>query len=134
MSMIKGITVILHGTEYGTTNPFGEEVDEAYIDTDTDAIIESDNREWLAAGAGVELVDNVLVAPASNSEILDATNLYGKKAVYTLAIPKGDTHEWENRIVEFFGKRWRVFGIPTKGIEANVPLDWNKKVTVELYE
>ena len=112
MSMIKGITVTLYDTAVNSVDPFG---DPTYTETAVD-------------------VSNVLVAPASNSEILDATNLYGKKAVYTLAIPKGDTHEWENRIVEFFGKRWRVFGIPTKGIEANIPLDWNKKVTVELYE
>ena len=112
MSVINGITVTLYDAAVNSVDPFGEPI---YTETAVD-------------------VPNVLVAPASNSEILDATNLYGKKAVYTLAIPKGDTHEWENRIVEFFGKRWHVFGIPTEGIEANIPLDWNKKVTVELYE
>lgn len=134
MSMIKGITVILHKDDIGGTNPFGEKVDTIYLATDWEEILQSENRDLLAAQAGIEIVDNVLVAPASNSEILDATNLYGKKAVYTLAIPKGDTHEWENKVVEFFGKQWHVFGIPTRGIEANIPLDWNKKVTVELYE
>ena len=79
-------------------------------------------------------VENVLVTPSSQSEILDSVNLYGKKAVYTLAIPKGDTHDWEDRRVDFFGERWRVFGIPSEGIDGLIPLDWNKKVTVERNE
>lgn len=79
-------------------------------------------------------VENVLIAPVSQSEILDAMNLYGRKAVYVLGIPKGDTHDWENRKVEFFGETWRVFGIPSEGLEHLIPLDWNKKVMVERYE
>ena len=79
-------------------------------------------------------VANVLVSPSSESEILDTTNLYGKKAVYTLAIPKGDTHDWEDRKVDFFGESWHVFGIPEQGIDGLIPLDWNKKVMVERYE
>lgn len=78
-------------------------------------------------------VDNVLVAPSSETEILDATNLYGKKSVYTLAIPKSDTHDWTDKVVEFWGEQWHVFGYPTKGIDALVPLDWNMKVQVERY-
>jgi hypothetical protein len=79
-------------------------------------------------------VDNVLISPTSQTETLEAVNLYGKKAVYTLAIPKGDTHEWEDRRVDFFGKSWRVFGIPSQGIDDLIPLGWNLKVTVERYE
>lgn len=79
-------------------------------------------------------VPGVLYAPASAQEILDNTNLYGKKAVYTLAIPKGDTHTWEDCRVSFNGEDFRVFGIPLEGIEENIPLAWNKKVTVERYE
>ena len=62
-----------------------------------------------------------------------AENLFGKKAVYTLAIPKGDTHKWEDSVVEFFGHKWKTFGFPIEGIESNIPLDWNKKVMVERY-
>lgn len=54
--------------------------------------------------------------------------------VNTLAIPKGNAHEWENREVRFFNKRWRVFGMPLEGIEDLIPLEWNKKVMVERYE
>lgn len=78
-------------------------------------------------------VENVLVAPASSDDIVTTQDLTGKKAVYTLAIPKGDTHNWEDTVVEFFGQKWKTFGIPLEGIEANIPLDWNKKVMVERY-
>lgn len=79
-------------------------------------------------------VENVLVAPSSQNEILDATNLYGRKAIYTLGIPKGDAHQWENRKVSFFGQDWRAFGIPLQGQDELIPLAWNKKVMVERYE
>ena len=81
-----------------------------------------------------ELVDNVLVSPSSSDDIVDQLNLTGKKAIYTLAIPKGDTHKWEDSYVEFFGKKWHVFTLPIEGIESMIPLAWNKKVMVEHYE
>lgn len=79
-------------------------------------------------------VPGVLYAPSSSQEILDGINLYGKKAIYTLAIPKGDTHHWEDCKVSFGGNDFHVFGIPLEGIDENIPLAWNKKVTVERYE
>ena len=79
-------------------------------------------------------VENVLVAPATSSDVVSSLDLTGKRAEYTLAIPKGDTNNWEDVIVEFFGHTWKTFGIPIEGIEENIPLDWNKKVMVELYE
>ncbi len=79
-------------------------------------------------------IDNVLVAPATTDDVKTSTSLYGKTARYTLAIPKGDMHNWVNAEVEFFGKRWRTIGFPLEGIEENIPLKWNKKVMVELYE
>ena len=78
-------------------------------------------------------VENVLVAPASTDDVKNNTNLSGDKAVYTLGIPKGDNHDWENKTVEFFGKKWKTVGIPLEGIEEMIPLSWNKKVTVEYY-
>ena len=108
----RGITVTLYEVTQTGTDDFGEPV---YTETPTD-------------------VENVLVSPSTSQEILDTVNLYGRKAVYTLGIPKGDSHDWENRRVDFFGERWRVFGVPTKGIEELIPLDWNTKVTVERYE
>lgn len=79
------------------------------------------------------VVENVLVAPSSADDVATAENLYGKKAVYTLGIPKGDEHNWIDTEVEFFGSRWKTFGFPLEGIEENIPLDWNKKVMVERY-
>lgn len=78
-------------------------------------------------------VENVLVSPTSTDDIVNQLTLTGKKAVYTLAIPKGDTNDWEDKEVKFFGKRWRTFGFPIEGIEDLIPLDWNKKVMVERY-
>ena len=77
--------------------------------------------------------DVMLVAPASADDIVSQLNLTGKKAVYTLAIPKGDKHNWLDRRVQFFGETWQTFGFPVKGIEENIPLDWNEKVMVEKY-
>ena len=78
-------------------------------------------------------VDNVLVAPTSTDDIVNQMSLTGKKAVYTLAIPKGDTNDWEDKEVKFFNQRWRTFCAPLEGIEDMIPLDWNKKVMVERY-
>lgn len=112
MARIKGITVTLVDQELTDTDDFGRPI---YKDKDID-------------------VENVLVAPASADDVINSTDLAGRKAVYTLGIPKGDAHDWENKEVKFFGKRWRVFGIPTEGINDLIPLDWNKKVMVERYE
>lgn len=79
-------------------------------------------------------VENVLVAPASASEVLNTQNLTGSKAIYNIAIPKGDTHTWEGNRIDFFGQSWRVIALPQMGIENMIPLDWNKKYMVERYE
>lgn len=78
-------------------------------------------------------VENVLICPASTEAITDGIQVYGKHAVYELCIPKEDTHNWENRTVEFFGCKWRTFGIPLEWIQENIPLPWNRKVKVERY-
>lgn len=79
-------------------------------------------------------VENVLVGQPTSEELNDAVSLYGKIAAYVLAIPKGDTHDWTDTEVilpEPFAGRYRTIGYPTAGIEANIPLQWNKKVKVE---
>ena len=78
-------------------------------------------------------VENVLVSPASSTDIIATTDLTGKKAVYTLAIPKSDAHDWNDCTVKFFNRTWKSFGYPIEGIDELVPGDWNKKVVVELY-
>lgn len=79
-------------------------------------------------------VDNVLVTPSTDAEVVETLNLTGKRAVYTLAIPKGDTHVWEDRKVSFFGKDWRVINFAAGGIDHLIPLSWNAKVQVSRYE
>lgn len=111
MTKIKGITIILVDKVKTGTDPFGNPI---YEDQDIE-------------------VENVLVSPTSSDDIVNQMTLTGKKAVYTLGIPKGDTHNWEDKEVKFFGERWRTFGFPTEGIEDLIPLDWNKKVMVERY-
>lgn len=109
--MIKGMDVILLKKEKISNDPFGKEIyQEKKIK-----------------------VSNVLIAPSSNDDIVTSTDLTGKKAVYTLAIPKGDKNVWEDNTVIFFGKEWHVLGFSIEGIEENIPLDWNKKIMVERY-
>ncbi len=111
MGRIRGITIILYEKVKTGEDDFHRPVYEEYPVT----------------------VDNVLVAPVSSDDVTGQMNLSGKEAVYTLAIPKGDRHIWENRTVEFFGEKWETIGIPLEGIERMIPLGWNKKVTVRRY-
>lgn len=111
MTKIKGISVTL--------------IDKIQTDTDPFGAPKYEDKEII--------VENVLISPTSTDDIVNQLNLTGKKAVYTLAIPKDDTHDWEDKEVLFFGKRWRTFGIPLEGIPELIPLDWNKKVMVERY-
>lgn len=107
--MIRGITVILHTKEQAGTDGFNRPV---YRET-------------------VEEVRNVLVGEPTTEEITDVLELTGKRLAYVLAVPKGDTHVWENRKVSFWGQSFQVIGEPTQGIEGNIPLSWNRKVRVE---
>lgn len=81
-----------------------------------------------------ETVENILIEPLSDSEVLETLSLTGRKAVYRIGIPKGDKHDWTDKKVSFFGQDFRTIGIPLEGIEEMIPLEWNKKVTVERYE
>jgi hypothetical protein len=112
MAMLKGITVTLINRKVVGKDPLGTPI---YEDVEVE-------------------VSNVLVSPTSAEDTVNQLTLTGKKAVYTLAIPKGDTNTWEDQDVMFFGKRWKVFGPELQGIEDMIPLDWNKKVMVERYE
>ena len=78
-------------------------------------------------------VENVLIGEPSTDDIANELNLTGKRLAYTLAIPKGDAHDWTDKTVEFFGERFKTIGEPTQGIDHLIPLSWNKKVKVERY-
>jgi len=111
MGLLKGISVVLI-----TKDSTGRDAFNRPITTETRTTVE-----------------NVLVAPLSQTDVavINELSLNGKKAKYQLAIPKGDTHIWEDADVEFFGARWHTVGFSTEGMEHLIPLDWNKKVMVE---
>lgn len=111
MGLIKGMTVTLVDKVETGSDPFGSPI--------------YNEREIS--------VENVLVTPTTSEDVIHQLSLTGKKAAYTLAIPKGDNHDWEDKEVLFFGQRWRTFGAVTQGIDELIPLDWNKKVQVERY-
>lgn len=76
---------------------------------------------------GAEPIPNVLIG---EPQFAQAESFGGSTVTYTLAILKGDTHDWTDRVVSFFGQMFRTVGSPVQGIEANIPLAWNKKITV----
>lgn len=78
-------------------------------------------------------VENILICPVATEDVVENLQLYGKRAEYELHIPKSDTHAWEDRVVEFYGRKWRTFGIPLEWMEGLTPGPWNRKVKVERY-
>lgn len=110
--MLKGIDITLY-----TKKEIGED--------DFHAAIYEENPE---------IIHNVLIGEPSTEEITTELQLYGRHLAYTLALPKGDAHDWNNVRVSFFGQDFRTYGSVTQGIESMIPLCWNKKVKVERYE
>lgn len=78
-------------------------------------------------------VENVLIGMPTTQEVIDTLNLTGKRAAYTLGIPKGDTHTWTDRKVEFFGEVFHTIAYPSKGQDELIPLYWGQNVMVERY-
>ena len=118
MARIKGISVNLH-----------EETVTGYDDLGNPMVEEK-----------ITPVDNVLVAQPETEDVTTSVSLYGKQIKYMLAIPKGDTHDWVDKIVDWtdaYGitQTVRTFGFPITGIEENLPtqLPWHMKVRCEAY-
>lgn len=80
-----------------------------------------------------EAVDDCLVGQPTTDDVTNTLALYGKKVEYTIGIPKGDTHDWVDAEVEFFGARFRTIGYPMTGIQENIPLRWGQNIKVERY-
>ena len=84
-------------------------------------------------------VDDVLVGEPSTDDITTSTELFGKMIVCMLGIPKGDTHDWTDKKVEWtdaYGTTHtlKTFGFPITGVEANIPTRWHKKVRCAAYD
>lgn len=84
-------------------------------------------------------VPDVLIGEPTSDEIVSSTEMYGKELTCMLGIPKGDTHDWENKKVSWtdaYGETHvlQTFGFPITGIEANIPTRWHKKVRCAKYE
>ena len=78
-------------------------------------------------------VPGVLVGLPSVDERLSTLNLTGKHIAYTLGIPKGDDHNWNDTEVIIWGEKFRTIGFPETGIQENIPLRWGQNVKVERY-
>ena len=110
--MIKGMTIKLAvKTPTGESDPFGAPI---Y----TESLVD---------------VDDVLVGQPTSEDYATTLQLTGKHTAFVLGIPKGDTHNWVDTYVEFWGKRFRTIGIPQTGIQDNIPLRWGQNIKVERY-
>lgn len=110
--MIKGETVTLVVKTATGTNPFGE--------TTYSTINEN--------------VVDVLVELLSAEELVADMEYFGKKTMYKLHIPIGDTHTWEDTEVIVRGKTYKTIGPLVEYPQNMVPLRWNKQIKVCFYE
>lgn len=112
--MIKGIPIILYDAVVTGEDDFGHEIKEETPIT----------------------VHNVVIGQPSSEDILSEISLSGKRIAYNLCLPVGDDHDWENRVVEFYGRKWRTIGIPTQYMDGFMGdnFSWNKQIKVEAYE
>lgn len=113
---MKGQTVLLYTNTQTGTNRFGEPV---FTET-------------------AEPVENVLIGEPSTDDITTSTQLFGKTIQFMLGIPKGDTHNWEDKHISWtdaYGRTIHVksFGYMITGIESNIPGPWHGKVRVAAY-
>lgn len=112
MILVKGQTVKLHTKTQSGVDDFNQP-------TYTESVVE---------------VENVIIQPAINEDVVSNTEINGKHIAYVLHIPKGDTHTWKDSEVEFYGKTWKTYGDYLEYDSSMTPLSWNKQIKVESYE
>ena len=110
MGKIKGVSVVLHARSIKENDPLGNPI---YQTEDV-------------------TINNVLWNATTADDLVDTSRLEGTQELYTLSIPKGDTHTWLENTVTFNGKTFHCYA-ESEGIEDLIPLKWNKKVLVERY-
>ena len=82
-------------------------------------------------------VDNVLVGRANSEEQTKSLNLTGKRIEYWIGIPKGDTHDWRDKIIKLpapFLCQVKTFGFVETAIQNLIPLSWGGRVASEMFE
>lgn len=109
---MKGVSVTLKKKTQTGSDAFGQPI---YTETDV-------------------VINDVLIGEPSTDDIQNVFTRYGKQIAYTLAIPKGDENDWCKAKVVLpspWSETFNVIGDAIMGIEANIPLRWNKKVHLE---
>lgn len=79
-------------------------------------------------------VDNVLPGQPSSSDVIESVDLNGKRADLVLGIPKDDTHDWTDAVVEVWpGEFYETLGYPTTGVQDLIPLSWGRNIRAARY-
>lgn len=114
LNMIKTVAITLYKKTSSGKDPFNRET---YTETPV-------------------TVENIVIGQPTSDDILNEVNLSGKTIAYVLSIPEGDSNDWENVVVEFYGRKWRTVGIPVEYTDGFFPggmMPWNKKIMVESF-
>lgn len=111
---IRGVSIILYETTVTGKDSFNRDIEKETAVT----------------------IENVVIGQPSSEDVISEINVSGKRIAYTLAIPADDDHEWVNKTVEFYGRKWRTIGVPTQYMVGFMGkrFPWNKQVKVEAYE
>ena len=80
--------------------------------TETIQLITTTSTETDPFGNPIEVetkvdVPGVLIGQPTTDDLTATIQLYGKRISYVLGIPKGDTNDWVDKDVEFWGQRFR---------------------------
>lgn len=79
-----------------------------------------------------EVINQCLVAIGQHGQLTNNNTIQVALDTFTIAIPKGDTHEWRNSIVEFnlggVDYRCKTNGDYLLGYEDAMPLMWHKQI------
>lgn len=78
-------------------------------------------------------IPDVLVGQPTADDMTTSISVYGKTCAFVLGIPRTDNHDWTDKEVVIFGQKYKTIGYPMRGIDANIPLRWNRNVKVERY-
>lgn len=75
-------------------------------------------------------VGDVLVAPGTDSDVIESTRPDGTEVNYTLYFPKTFTGKLENELVKVRGEWLDVVGCPDRFDDSVCPTRWNMVVRV----